>query len=135
MVWALCLTIGQPFSPRGRETNDSIVVESEPQMEHAAPTARPKPQPPRTRARRKSDLPPELVGGLILLVLFSSDWAFAAQPSLKPLDFYPRAVSADGSVVVGDGAIRWTAAGGMVFLGSLPGHQRSMAWDVSADGS
>jgi probable HAF family extracellular repeat protein len=58
-----------------------------------------------------------------------------------------RAVSADGSVVVGAGrlgsetdhAFRWTASGGMVDLGTLPGSFAnpaiSLATDVSADGS
>ena len=52
-------------------------------------------------------------------------------------------VSADGSVVVGSGVdsqgntkgFRWTSAGGMVDLGSLPGHPNSNAASVSADGS
>jgi len=54
-----------------------------------------------------------------------------------------RGVSADGSVIVGQGntaagpeAFRWTAAGGMVGLGDLPGgNVGSGAFDVSADGS
>lgn len=54
-----------------------------------------------------------------------------------------RAVSADGSVVVGYGrsdsgpeAFRWTEARGMVGLGDLPGGSfESYGWDVSADGS
>ena len=48
------------------------------------------------------------------------------------------AVSADGSVVVGDGdgeAFRWTAPSGMVALGVLPGTDRTAARDVSADGA
>src|SRR5262245_56570228 len=61
--------------------------------------------------------------------------------------FYSRAnaVSADGSVVVGNSdsgkgqfgeAFRWTAAGGMVGLGDLPGGDfYSDATGVSADGS
>jgi probable HAF family extracellular repeat protein len=63
---------------------------------------------------------------------------------------YASDVSADGSVVVGravyvvyDGydyfpparAFRWTAAGGMQDLGTLPGYDRSYAYGVSADGS
>jgi probable HAF family extracellular repeat protein len=55
-------------------------------------------------------------------------------------------VSADGSVVVGVSniagwppatrAFRWTAAGGMQDLGTLPGYDRSSeAWGVSADGA
>jgi probable HAF family extracellular repeat protein len=53
-----------------------------------------------------------------------------------------QATSADGSVVVGFSkpdpryeAFRWTADGGMVGLGYLPGGDRSMAYSVSADGS
>jgi len=54
---------------------------------------------------------------------------------------YARAVSADGSVVVGDAgwtgeAFRWTATDGMVGLGFLtPAGTYSTASDVSADGS
>jgi probable HAF family extracellular repeat protein len=52
-------------------------------------------------------------------------------------------VSANGSVVVGvarnaagqQRAFRWTAAGGMQDLGTLPGSDESWAWGVSADGS
>ena len=57
-------------------------------------------------------------------------------------------VSADGSVVVGTSsrwnsntdssereACRWTAGGGILGLGFLPGHQSSNATAVSADGS
>jgi probable HAF family extracellular repeat protein len=54
-----------------------------------------------------------------------------------------RAVSADGSVVVGVGynassqpeAFRWTAADGLQSLGFLPGCNQSTATGVSADGS
>ena len=48
------------------------------------------------------------------------------------------AVSDDGSTVVGNwshGAVRWTAEQGTIRMGALPGHNRSGAWDVSADGS
>jgi probable HAF family extracellular repeat protein len=53
------------------------------------------------------------------------------------------AASADGSVVVGYSnsnlvgteAFRWTAGGGMVGLGLLPGGHQSVATGVSADGS
>lgn len=53
-----------------------------------------------------------------------------------------RAVSSDGSVVVGYGssvrgteAFRWTAGGGLVGLGDLPGGAfSSIAWGVSGDG-
>jgi len=57
---------------------------------------------------------------------------------------YAYAVSADGSVVVGQGAsasfsteaFRWTLSGGMVGLGGLPGGGIvSMACGASADGS
>ena len=47
-------------------------------------------------------------------------------------------VSADGSVVVGDGgsqAFRWTQNGGIEGLGVLPGRMNSRAIDVSGDGS
>jgi probable HAF family extracellular repeat protein len=53
-----------------------------------------------------------------------------------------RGVSADGSVVVGNSisasgleAFRWTAAGGMIGLGDLPGSFGSGASSVSADGA
>jgi probable HAF family extracellular repeat protein len=58
-------------------------------------------------------------------------------------DSWAYGVSADGSVVVGNGvgdsgieAFRWTEAGGMVGLRDLPGSGfSSRAYDVSADGS
>lgn len=53
-----------------------------------------------------------------------------------------RAVSDDGSVVVGDSgsalgtqAFRWTSSGGMVGLGILSGYDASYAYAVSSDGS
>jgi len=71
-------------------------------------------------------------------------------PVFTPLGHLPggrfpswaEAVSADGSVVVGNSrmgaaveAFRWTEAGGMVGLGGLPGGPPvSVAYDVSADG-
>jgi probable HAF family extracellular repeat protein len=65
--------------------------------------------------------------------------AAAQAASIRRLDFVPWAVSYDGSVVVGataDGqAVRWTASGGSVGLGYLPGHDTSVAQGVSADGS
>ena len=51
---------------------------------------------------------------------------------------FARAVSSDGSVVVGASqyeAFRWTAGGGMVGLGFLAGDNASRATGVSADGS
>ena len=52
------------------------------------------------------------------------------------------AVSADGTIIVGQSdstrglqAYRWTAAGGMVGLGQLPGSTNSAAIAVSNDGS
>jgi probable HAF family extracellular repeat protein len=58
-------------------------------------------------------------------------------------DCWALGVSADGSIVVGQGAsalgneaFRWTSAGGMVGLGDLPGgFFNSVACAVSADGS
>ena len=50
----------------------------------------------------------------------------------------PRAISDDGSVIVGiqNQAFRWTQQSGFVSLGVLPGYeQESKAFDVSADGS
>jgi probable HAF family extracellular repeat protein len=48
-------------------------------------------------------------------------------------------ISADGSVMVGNGvvlgAFRWTASGGSVSLGNLPGGFSSAAFGVSLDGS
>jgi probable HAF family extracellular repeat protein len=79
--------------------------------------------------------------------------AWAAQPSLAQRLIWlgtlggdrseATAVSADGSVVVGAAynaagqwrAFRWTAAGGMQDLGTLPGGGGSEATGVSADGS
>src|SRR5262249_16942544 len=56
---------------------------------------------------------------------------------------FPLHISSNGSVVVGDsvkvpvngGAFRWTAATGMVPLGSLSGDIHSVAKGVSGDGS
>ncbi len=62
----------------------------------------------------------------------------------QPSELSARAVSSDGSVIVGIGnlfgngnqAFRWTQAGGIVGLGSLPGGSSfSEAMAVSADGS
>lgn len=54
----------------------------------------------------------------------------------------PYGMSGDGGVVAGvvfgvglSGAFRWTPAGGMVDLGTLPGDEQSSAGPVSADGS
>jgi uncharacterized membrane protein len=64
------------------------------------------------------------------------------------LESFANEISADGSVIVGGSggshtgtandvvAFRWTQSGGMVGLGDLPGGSvRSIAYDVSADGS
>jgi probable HAF family extracellular repeat protein len=56
---------------------------------------------------------------------------------------WAHAVSDDGTTIVGEShrqnssesAFRWTSAGGMQALGFLPGHDRSIALDVSGDGS
>jgi probable HAF family extracellular repeat protein len=55
---------------------------------------------------------------------------------------YALGISADGSTIVGYAhsylqweAFRWTAEGGMIGLGILPGQFRSVALDVSGDGS
>src|ERR1700759_233583 len=65
--------------------------------------------------------------------------------SFQGLDFNPVAISANGLVVVGQGynstesafdAVRWTAAGGTLDLGDLPGGSfNSGARAGSADGS
>jgi len=58
---------------------------------------------------------------------------------LGPATLEALAVNGDGSVIVGNlksnRASRWTQAGGVVDLGALPGHTRSMATAVSADGT
>ncbi len=85
---------------------------------------------------------------LVALLLYPS-WAGAA--SFTPLgdlsggtgESYPHAISADGSVIVGDSAVasgmeafRWTESGGMVGLGYIPGGlSYSTARGVSGDGS
>jgi hypothetical protein len=68
-----------------------------------------------------------------------------AQATFRVLDFQPSAVSADGSVVVGESyrpdatpsvqAIRWTPAEGAVGLGVPAGAPGTTATDLSADGS
>jgi probable HAF family extracellular repeat protein len=77
-----------------------------------------------------------------------AEWSFSWLGHL-PRDerSFPHAVSADGSVVVGESilgeyhtnyqpeAFRWTEAQGMAGLDFLPGHAWSQAYDVSADGS
>jgi MYXO-CTERM domain-containing protein len=90
---------------------------------------------------------------IALFVLAGAVSTASAAASLTPLGNLPggdasvaRAVSADGSVVVGYSsfaggangieAFRWTRGGGMVGLGDLPGGSfRSQAYGVSADGS
>ncbi|MEM7409350.1 MAG: PEP-CTERM sorting domain-containing protein [Myxococcota bacterium] len=88
---------------------------------------------------------------LLPLVFVWAAAAAAAQPaSFTPLGDFPggivnseaRAVSADGSVVVGRGttavgreAFRWDATNGMQGLGTLPGGGASEADDVSDDGT
>jgi probable HAF family extracellular repeat protein len=73
-------------------------------------------------------------------------WTASGMTGLGGYRSVARAVSADGSVVVGDGrgasgieAFRWTASGGRINLGTLgtiPGHLfDSFALDISADGS
>lgn len=80
--------------------------------------------------------------------LCRADWSFSWLGRLTG-DAWSEghAVSADGSVVVGESiegeyhhdyqpeAFRWTQSGGMTGLGFLPGHAWSEAHDVSADGS
>lgn len=87
----------------------------------------------------------------LLLLVQVAAWGMTgtlwAGPLFIPLGALPgndfhsmaRAVSADGTVVVGVSrgeAFRWTQAGGMVGLGDLPGGSfYSIAFGVSADGS
>src|SRR5215813_9710210 len=87
--------------------------------------------------------------GSVVVSLFGLGSTARAQ-SFSGVGFLPggtsssaAAVNADGTVVVGqsgstsgDRAFRWTAAGGMVNMGVLPGgHYSSWAGGVSADGS
>jgi probable HAF family extracellular repeat protein len=89
---------------------------------------------------------------LVLFAYIAVCSTVRGQATFTPLGFLPGstasysdavAVSADGSVVVGTSnaasgfqAFRWTASGGMVGLGELPGGMLgSHARDVSADGS
>lgn len=82
---------------------------------------------------------------IIVASVFASTSLAAIEPSFQGLNFLDmggRAVSADGSVVVGiytgDGgleAFRWTSDGGKVGLGVLSGDTQSAAFAVSADGS
>lgn len=90
---------------------------------------------------------------LIGTVLIANAWCVAARPSFQGLGDMAggavyseaRGISADGRVVVGNGksttsgtsteAFRWTAAGGMIGLGFLPGASQSAAEATSADGS
>ncbi len=49
---------------------------------------------------------------------------------------YPRALSADGKVVVGNYGTRWTAATGVVPTGFIPGTEKTkQAWAINSDGS
>ncbi len=86
---------------------------------------------------------------LALFLTLALPAATAAQPVLRGLGVpdggsfsQTRGLSADGLVVVGDAdfagasrAFRWTEATGFVDLGTLPGHDASVAFDASADGS
>ena len=95
----------------------------------------------RTKPDRKVTRPsaPSLKPRLELLEDRTAPASFQGLGSIKSQAF---GVSADGSVVVGIAptasgaqAFRWTAGGGMVGLGSLPGRDSSQAHGVSADGS
>src|SRR5687768_1435280 len=74
-----------------------------------------------------------LAAGLFAVATQARAWA-----TLQRLDFWPAAVSADGSVVVGipnginTEAMRWTAQGGAVPLGFDVGY---VPRAISADGS
>jgi uncharacterized membrane protein len=77
---------------------------------------------------------------LAILVCTLAGARAVAAASLTPLgiDSIANSISGDGSVVVGTAglqAFRWTAAGGMVGLGTPPGDFYSYARAVNADGS
>ena len=87
---------------------------------------------------------------LLVLAVLALPLDARATPMFVPLgdlsggSFASRAtaVSADGSVVVGESttasgqeAFRWTQSGGMVGLGSLSAESSSRAFGVSSDGS
>jgi probable HAF family extracellular repeat protein len=83
------------------------------------------------------------IAQIFILTSFSTLSLLAVAPvqsaSFKGLGYaFPKGISADGSVVVGqsrDQAFRWTQAGGIVSLGTLLSSSFSDASGVSADGS
>lgn len=76
------------------------------------------------------------IAAMVLAFVSAGGRALAAEPSLRPLDFSPTAMSADGGTVIGSlssGPVRWTAETGVIPLGTSG--DPSNASDVSADGS
>ena len=115
-------------------------------MQNAKRTSQAKPRLPKICNRKGPHLPTWHAIALSILVACPVS---ANGPSIRPLDFYPNAVSADGSVVVGtqplteygyEKAVRWTATGGSIRLipppppGSDSARLGDMASDVSGDG-
>lgn len=82
-------------------------------------------------------------GSNVIAFLWKSGIGTQALGTLPGGQFsYGNAISADGSIVVGESdspsgsrAFRWTASGGMQSLGTLPGGTFSVANTISADGT
>jgi probable HAF family extracellular repeat protein len=110
----------------------------------------------RQRLGRAQALVRALISATVLSLMANTGWSqtltwLGTLPRPYDSGSFANAVSADGSVVVGGAlnpidirgevayegyrAFRWTRAGGMQDLGTLPGGNWSEAWGVSADGS
>src|SRR5688572_3562639 len=84
--------------------------------------------------------PIRFTASLAMALAFAPAVAAQAPTSLVvlPPGFSPMEVSANGLVVVGSaggGGAMWTAAGGLVLLGTVPGDQGANATDVNGDGT
>jgi autotransporter-associated beta strand protein/probable HAF family extracellular repeat protein len=99
--------------------------------------------PGQASARLRNQLLIALIATVILATIFfetplarAQDFQIISVPAGQG-DFIMNGLSADGSTIVGSAAqsFRWTAATGVVSLGSLAGYSSSSAFGVNSDGS